>query len=228
MRNKIVFGIIAVVVSLAIFEIFNLVFPEMTALMGWCSASGIIMAITLLSNVVLVSSPQRLTVKNAATAWVLNVSTVVLFAWTLVYTFAIGSYLDIERPLSGLYIGYLIIVIIALILLLMANRGGSVAQEHSDAVDATVASRDSLLTQMRQIQLQYANIDNAPRSVTKKAIEQNIDLLRSLPANIFANKDLSQQIFDAITELRNSISEENLTDIGKVNSHLSVVLKSLR
>lgn len=228
MRNKILFGIIAVVVSVAIFEIFNLVFPEMTALMGWCSASGIIMAVTLLSNIALVSSPQRLNVKNASTVWVLNVSAVVLFAWTLVYTFALGSYLDIERSLSGLYIGYLVIVIIALILLLMANRGGSVAQEHSDAVEATIASRDSLLMQMRQIQLQYANIDNNPRSVVKKAIEQNIDLLRSLPANVFTNKELSLQLFDAIKELKDSISAENLTDIDKVNHNLSLVLKSFR
>lgn len=224
MRNKLVFAIIALAVGIAIFTIFYLIFPHVTALMGWCAASGIIMAITLMANIALVSSHQCLTVKNAATARVLNLTTVVLFAWTLVFTFALGSFTDDTRSLNGLYIGYLIILIIALTLLLMANRGGNAAQEHSDAVQANIASRESLLMQMHQIKVLYADIDHDPRSATYKAIEHNIDLLRCLPANAIA----SQQILEAISQLKNSLSTANPSDIDKANHNLSVVLKSLR
>lgn len=224
MRNKLLFGIIALVVGFAIFGIFYLVFPETTALMGWCAASGIIMAITLMANILLVSSTQSLTVKNAATAWALNLSTVVLFVWTLVFTFALGSYEDNQRSLNGLYIGYLIILILALILLLMANRGGNAAQEHNTAVQTNIADRDSLLALMRQIKLQYADIDTDPRSATNKAIAHNIDLMRNMPTNTLS----SQQIFEAITQLKDSVATGNFADIDKANHNLSVVLKSLR
>lgn len=123
MRHNITLIIIFIALSLAIWGIFALIFPSSNDLMQWCVASGILMVATIMFNLLIYSSNRSLTVRNSATAWILNVSGTLLFVWTLLFTFSFGSYVDSERNLNVLYVGYLIIFLVSTIILYIAYRG---------------------------------------------------------------------------------------------------------
>lgn len=228
MRNNVIFIVVLVAVCVAIFGIFSLIFPVATAMMGWCVATGILLAVVLGCNMLMVSSHGGLTVKNAATTWTLNLSSTLLFLWTLAYVFLFGSYLDADRSLNGLYIGYLVIFILGITIWLIADRGGSVAQAHSDAVQANIQGKEIYLSQLRQLKLNLESFDSDRRTVLHTSLDRNIDLLRNLPASKFSSPALSQQLSDAIMQLDNAVDTNDLAGVEKANQKLLLIINSFR
>lgn len=229
MRNIIVFLFVCVAVSAAIFGIFYLIFPHASELMGWCVASGIIMTIALAGNIVIISRHRSLTVKNAATSWCVNVTAICLFVWTLVYVFGFGDYRADDRNLNGLYVGYLIILIVGLVLFFLADRGGSVAKAHNAATEANIQGRESFLAQLNQLKLnaeQNAAADSSGE--IKTLISRNIDLLRNAPASRFSSQIVCNQISQAIMDLDGAIESQDPGKIIQTHRQLSLILKSIR
>lgn len=228
MRNKIIFIITVVVVCVAVYGIFNLVFPEPSTLMGWCVASGIVMTAILASNVLIVSHHNKLTIKNAATTWALNLSGILFFVWTLIFIFGFGSYQDNERSLNGLYIGYLIILVIGIAIWLLADSGGSLAQAHSKSIQTSIQSRDQLVSQLKQLKLALEVVDKDTRSPLHIAFSQNIEMMRNIPTSIISNPNVSQQLSSSIINLSQSIDSGEIATIEDNNNHLSFIIKSFR
>lgn len=121
MRSKVIFFSTLAIICLAIWGIFNLIFPESSEMMAWCIVSGIAMSAALLSNLLVVSSTETNTVRNASLTWVLNASGISFFVWTLFFVFFLGSYEDGERSMTTLYVGYLVILIASVFLMFMGG-----------------------------------------------------------------------------------------------------------
>lgn len=181
MRNTFIFIIVLFVVSAAIWGIFNLIFPTTSTLMVFSTLSGILMAVALAYNLLLVSKHSRLTVKNASTTWCVNVCSVVLFLWTMCFTFVLGSYLAEDRSLTTLYVGYLIIIIAGIVLWVMADQGGSLAETQNAEVQSVIVDRNCMLSNLSQIKLSLESLDSDTRSELHKSMDQNIALLRKHP-----------------------------------------------
>lgn len=228
MRNNIVFIVVLVAVCLALFGIFCLVFPTMSAMMGWCVVTGILLAVVLGCNMLMVSTHGGITVKNAATTWALNLSAICLFLWTLAFVFLFGSYLDPNRSLTGLYIGYMIIFIVGITLWLMADRGASVAQAHSDAVQSNIQGKEIYLSQLKQLKLNLEAVDADPRSTAHTALAHNIDLLRNVPSSKFSSPAVAQQLSDAIMLLDGAVDTADMVAVEKANKKLSLIINSFR
>ena len=215
-------------VCVAIFGIFSLIFPAATAMMGWCVATGIFLAVVSGCIVYMVSTHGGLTVKNAAAGWAVNISATLLFLWTITYVFLCGSYLDAERSLNGLYIGYLVIFILGIIIWFMADRGGSVAQTHSDAVQSNIQGKEIYLSQLRQLKLNLESLGTDPRSAACLALDRNIDLLRNVPSSKFSSPAICQQLSDAVMRLDNAVDTNDMDGVEKSNQKLSLVINSIR
>lgn len=228
MRNKVIFIIVLFVVCVAFYGIFNLVFPEPSALMACCIASGIVLAGVVGSNILVVSSHSSLTVKNAATTGVLYLFASFLFFWTMLFAFVLGPYEDGQRSLSGLYVGYLIILVLGLCCWLMADRGGSLAQKHSEAVDAHIDRRNLLFSEMNRLGLLLEGVETDSRSDIRRAFSQNVDLLRGIPSSVFASQGQAAELSEGITALKEAIAGKELAAISKANDQLALTLKSLR
>lgn len=223
MRNSIIFTITLVVVAIAIYGIFYFVFPETTALMTWCVVSGIVMAAILSANVLLVSDHKRLSVKNAATAWVLNVFGVLLFVWTLVFAFGVGSYDDGARNLNTLYIGYLVLLILGISLWLLADRGGFLAHANDAKVQNAIQSREVFLSQLKQLKTDLTVSDD-----TARAVSRNIDLLRNVPASRFDVPETCRQLSDSILKLNEAVESGDTHQVEEANKQLTFIIKSMR
>ncbi len=189
MRNKVIFIIVLIAVALALCGIFHLIFPKFSAMMGWCMISGFVLIAILAYNILMVSTHENLTVKNAATTWALNSAAITFFLWTIIFVFLLGSYEDNDRSLNGLYIGYLIIFIIGITLWLMADRGGSISQAHSNAVEGNIQDRSTFINQLQLLKLKLDEIEPDTRSDAHKSLAQNIDLMRNIPSSKFSSSD---------------------------------------
>lgn len=225
MRNSIIFIITLVVVAVAFYGIFYFVFPETTALMTWCVVSGITMAAILSANVLLVSDHKRLTVKNEATMWVLNVFGVLFFVWTLVFVFALGSYEDGSRSLSTLYIGYLVLLILGISIWLLADRGGFFSLADNAEVQNAIQGREVFLSQLNQLktELTASNAEDATRAVSR-----NIDLLRNVPASRFDVPETCRQLSDSILKLNAAVESGDTHQVEEANKQLTFIIKSMR
>ncbi|MDE6384003.1 MAG: hypothetical protein K2K79_06610 [Paramuribaculum sp.] len=228
MRNNVIFIVVLVAVCVAIFGIFSLIFPAATAMMGWCVATGVFLAVALACIVYMVSTHGGLTVKNAAATWAVNISATLLFLWTITYVFLCGSYLDADRSLNGLYIGYLVIFILGITIWFMADRGGSVAQAHSDVVQGNIQGKECYLSQLRQLKLNLEALDTDPRSAARLALDRNIDLLRNVPSSKFSSPAICQQLSDAIMQFDNAVDTNDMAGVEKYAQKLSLLINSIR
>lgn len=228
MRNKEIFIIVFIAVALALCGILFLIFPKFSAMMGWCMISGFALIATLAYKIFMVSSHENLTVKNAATTWALYSAALTFFLWTIAFVFLFGSYKDNDRSLNGLYIGYLIIFIIGIVLWLMVDRGGSIAQAHSDVVQNNIQGRGTFINQLQLLKLKLEEIEPDTRSDAHKSLAQNIDLMRNIPSSKFSSPDTSKLISEAITTLADAIHSADIDNFTKANKNLEFTLKSFR
>lgn len=216
-------------VSAAFFGIFHFIFPQTSAMMGWCVASGIIMTVALAANIILVSSHSTINPKNTATSWCINTTAICLFVWTLFFVFVLGDYNMEERSLNGLYVGYLIILIAGLAITFMADRGGNLAQTHNTEVQDMVRGREGYIVQLSQLKLNaIESMKLDPRGDNAAAFSRNIDLLRNIPASKLASPIVGNQLSEVIMTIDEAIEAHDNEKIKLANHNLSLILKSIR
>ena len=228
MRNKIIFFTTLAIICLAIWGIFNLIFTESSEMMVWCIVSGIAMSAALLSNLLVVSSTETNTVRNASLTWVLNASGIAFFAWTLFFVFLLGSYEDGKRPMTTLYVGYLIILIACVFLTFMGGWGGSISEKHSQEVQASIQGREVFLMQLKQAIVKLEDIESDARTTNHKALTKSFDLLKNIPANRISDPTVSSQVSERINSVLASIEQNDAESVYSSIYQLSQTLKSIR
>ena len=228
MRNKIIFFTTLAIICLAIWGIFNLIFTESSEMMVWCIVSGIAMSAALLSNLLVVSSTETNTVRNASLTWVLNASGIAFFAWTLFFVFLLGSYEDGERSMTALYVGYLVILILSVFLMFMGGLGGSISEKHSQEVQASIQGREVFLMQLKQAIVKLEDIESDARTTNHKALTKSFDLLKNIPANRISDPTVSSQVSERINSVLASIEQNDAESVYSSIYQLSQTLKSIR
>lgn len=222
MKPQYSFAIFFIIISLCLFGIFHLIFPEYSVMMIWCTISGIALIATILGGVFLTSSKSSFDIKNTSSLWVLNVASLLLFLWTLVFVFIVGDYSDQSRSMDGLYIGYLIIIGLTSIVFIIASRGASVAQSHSNEIQERVVAKEDLLHILVRNLSEVEELFSNPRASEVKDYKLAIDLLRRMPnSSIIKASDL----YSKINGLSDIIGEK---DIEKVNTSISDLTKYLK
>lgn len=228
MRSKVIFFSTLAIICLAIWGIFNLIFTESSEMMVWCIVSGIAMSTALLSNLLVVSSTETNTVRNASLTWVLNASGIAFFAWTLFFVFLLGSYEDGERSMTALYVGYLVILIASVFLMFMGGWGGSIAEKHSQEVQASIQGREVFLMQLKQAIVKLEDIESDTRTANHKALTKSFDLLKNIPANRISDPTASSQVSERINSVLASIEQNDAESVYSSIYQLSQTLKSIR
>ena len=228
MRSKVIFFSTLAITCLAIWGIFNLIFTESSEMMVWCIVSGIAMSAALLSNLLVVSSTETNTVRNASLTWVLNASGIAFFAWTLFFVFLLGSYEDGERSMTALYVGYLVILILSVFLMFMGGLGGSISEKHSQEVQASIQGREVFLMQLKQAIVKLEDIESDARTTNHKALTKSFDLLKNIPANRISDPTVSSQVSERINSVLASIEQNDAESVYSSIYQLSQTLKSIR
>lgn len=228
MRSKVIFFSTLAIICLAIWGIFNMIFTESSEMMVWCIVSGIAMSAALLSNLLVVSSTETNTVRNVSLAWVLNASGIAFFAWTLFFVFLLGSYEDGERSMTTLYVGYLVILIASVFLMFMGGWGGSIAEKHSQEVQASIQGREVFLMQLKQAIVKLEDIESDARTDNHKALTKSFDLLKNIPANRISDPTASSQVSERINSVLASIEQNDAESVYSSIYQLSQTLKSIR
>ena len=228
MRSKVIFFSTLAITCLAIWGIFNLIFTESSEMMVWCIVSGIAMSAALLSNLLVVSSTETNTVRNASLTWILNISGIVFFIWTLIFVFLLGAYEDGERPMTTLYVGYLIILIACVFLTFMGGWGGSISEKHCQEVQASIQGRDVFIMQLKQAIVKLEEIESDTRTTNHKALTKSFDLLKNIPANRISDPTVSSQVSERINSVLASIEQNDAESVYSSIYQLSQTLKSIR
>ena len=228
MRSKVIFFSTLAITCLAIWGIFNLIFTESSEMMVWCIVSGIAMSAALLSNLLVVSSTETNTVRNASLTWVLNASGIAFFAWTLFFVFLLGSYEDGERSMTALYVGYLVILILSVFLMFMVGLGGSISEKHSQEVQASIQGREVFLMQLKQAIVKLEDIESDARTTNHKALTKSFDFLKNIPANRISDPAVSSQLSEKISSVLASIEQNDAESVYSSIYQLSQTLKSIR
>ena len=228
MRSKVIFFSTLAITCLAIWGIFNLIFTESSEMMVWCIVSGIAMSAALLSNLLVVSSTETNTVRNASLTWVLNASGIAFFAWTLFFVFLLGSYEDGERSMTVLYVGYLVILIVSVFLIFMGGWGGSISEKYSQEVQASIQGRDVFIMQLKQAIVKLEEIESDTRTTNHKALAKSFDLLKNIPANRISDPTVSSQVSEKISSVIASVEQNDAESIYTSIYQLSQTLKSIR
>ena len=228
MRSKVIFFSTLAITCVAIWGIFNLIFTESSEMMVWCIVSGIAMSAALLSNLLVVSSTETNTVRNASLTWVMNASGIAFFAWTLFFVFLLGSYEDGERSMTVLYVGYLVILIVSVFLIFMGGWGGSISEKYSQEVQASIQGRDVFIMQLKQAIVKLEEIESDTRTTNHKALAKSFDLLKNIPANRISDPTVSSQVSEKISSVIASVEQNDAESIYTSIYQLSQTLKSIR
>ena len=228
MRSKLIFFSTLAITCVAIWGIFNLIFTESSEMMVWCIVSGIAMSAALMSNLLVVSSTETNTVRNASLTWILNISGIVFFIWTLIFVFLLGAYEDGERPMTTLYVGYLIILIACVFLTFMGGWVGSISEKHSQEVQASIQGRDVFIMQLKQAIVKLEEIESDTRTTNHKALAKSFDLLKNIPANRISDPTASSQVSEKINSLLASIEQNDAESIYTSIRDLVQTLKTVK
>ncbi len=218
MRNKIIFGVILIIVCAAIWGIFSLIFSETGTLMVLNTVSGMLMAVIIMMYFIMTTSRSSLSIRNAASMTVLTTLGVPLFAWTFIFTFFVGDYKDAERSLTSLYVGYLIILGISAVFLLMADRGGSVAQQKNEVLQARIVYKSELLSKLNTAKIALNSVEPNSRADVHKQLSLCISNFQSVPTNKLNEQSVIESGLGSTME--NVLEAINSGDIHTISQNL--------
>lgn len=229
MRNNFIFIGILVAVCLAVWGIFSLIFPVVGTLMVLNAVSGMLMVIILLTNLLVNSSRSTLTVKNASTMMVLNLSGIALFVWSLLFTFLMGAYDNAERSLTVLYVGYLVIFVVAAIYFLMADRGGSVSQAINEETQATIEYKSAFLSKLNAAKARLLTLEPDARAEVHKKMSLCISKIQSIPAGRFNGQTVANSGLDnVILRVTATVETGGIDGLPGVLKELDYVLSTFK
>lgn len=224
--KKIVFITVLLICSVALVGMFYLIFQELSVMMVCCAVSGLLFLWSAFLHIFIVSSIRTITIKNSSLIKILDVSSFLLFAWTLLFIFASGSYRDVDRDLTVLYVGYVVMAVITLVVCLMTDRGGSISEEDNKPVQHNIQEKGTLLRQLcsaaNDLHEKSGDLDNI------KQLSSAIDMMRNIPARVFENSTIYSQLHECVDSVVLAVQEEKTENISLTLSKLIITLKANR
>lgn len=161
----------------------------------------------LLLNLPLFSSTKFLDFKNAASMTVLNFAAIILLLWTIGYSF----YTEDQKNLDNLYIGILIITIIAIVAVGTTEIGGSTMKKQEAELKTTI-QRNKRISISTSIFLKDAKdcLHNQSEweNETLSALKNVLDKISSIPAEkAERNEDVMNEINDKLNEIQEMLNK---------------------
>ncbi len=203
MKNKLAFACLFIVCSAAITGLCYLVFRQFSVAMICCTLSGAVFFGLLFAKIFLLSSQDDLSIKNVVAVNAMTVAMLLFFLWTVIYVFALGDYTDAKRDLTTLYIGYLVLFVLALLYCFMARHSASTAEANNAAMQPCLSGKADLLALLQKTLVQLTNAEGDIRSANQKKLSEVVLLVKSMPASVFENA----QNASLLTEKTNAVSE---------------------
>lgn len=204
--------------------LYHLIYEEHTTLfyvnvvVTWL-AEGI-----LLLNLPLFSSTKFLDFKNAASMTVLNLAAIILLLWTIGYSF----YTEDQENLENLYIGILILAIIAIIVVGATEIGGSAMKKQEAELKTTIQrkKRISISTSMFLADAKDCLHNQSDwEDETLSALKNVLDKISSIPAEkAERNEDVMSDINDKLNEIQELLNKYS-TDNSDETLMLSITRK---
>ncbi len=220
MKNKLTFVGLFIVCSAAITGLFYLVFRQFSVAMICCTLSGSIFFGLLFAKIFLLSSQDDLNIKNIVAVNAMTVAMLLFFLWTVIYVFAFGDYSDTKRDLTTLYIGYLVLFILALLYCFMARHSASTAEANNAAMQPCLSGKSDLLALLQKTLAQLSNAEGCSRSENQKKLSEVILLTKSMPASVFENErnasllvEKTNAVSESLTNAENDTTAEAITKL---------------
>ncbi len=224
--KKIVFITVLLICSVALVGIFYLIFHELSVMMVCCAFSGLLFLWSAFLHIFIVSSILTITVKNSSLVKILDVSSFLLFAWTLLFIFAFGSYGDVDRDMTVLYVVYVVIAVITLVACLMADRGASISEEDNQLVQHNIQEKGTLLRQLCVTANDLHEKSGDPDNI--KQLFSVIDMMRNTPARVFESSTICSQLHECVDSVIQAVRDDKAENISLTLNELINTLKITR
>lgn len=228
MKNKLTFVGLFIVCSAAITGLFYLVFRQFSVAMICCTLSGLIFFGLLFAKIFLLSSQDDLNIKNIVAVNAMTVAMLLFFLWTVIYVFAFGDYSDTKRDLTTLYIGYLVLFILALLYCFMAWHSASTAEANNAAMQPCLSGKSDLLALLQKTLAQLSNAEGCSRSENQKKLSEVILLTKSMPASVFENERNASLLVEKTNAVLESLSNAEDDTTSEAITKLLQTIKSIR
>lgn len=187
--------------------LYHLIYEEHTTLfyvnviVTWI-AEGI-----LLLNIPVFSSAKLLDFKNAASLTILNFAAITLLLWTIGYSL----YTEDQENLDNLYIGILVVAIVAIIAIGMTEVGGSAMKKQEAELKTTIQrkKRISISTNMILADARDCLCNQSEwEDETLSALKNVLDKIASIPAEkAERNEDVMSDINDKLNEIQDLLNQ---------------------
>lgn len=187
--------------------LYHLIYEEHTTLfyvnviVTWI-AEGI-----LLLNIPVFSSAKLLDFKNAASLTILNFAAITLLLWTIGYSL----YTEDQENLDNLYIGILVVAIVAIIAIGMTEVGGSAMKKQEAELKTTIQrkKRISISTNMFLADARDCLCNQSEwEDETLSALKNVLDKIASIPAEkAERNEDVMSDINDKLNEIQDLLNQ---------------------
>lgn len=209
--------ILSIIAALCIFGVFHLIFPEYSALMIWCTITGVLAVCSAIGTGYLVTSDDNFDIKNSATVWTLTTASFCFFVWSLIYAFIVCDYKDSLQKLNGLYIGYLVLLIISAVVFVISNRGGAYAQERSEIIQEKLMSKQEVISKLSSHLAKVESMLDDSQINEIKEYKMCIDRLRRLPANRFSQRNFNAPIDEVTEAILSNDADKTIQAIKRLN-----------
>ncbi len=225
MKNKLTFAGLFVVCSAAITGFFYLIFKQFTIAMIYCSVSGALFLGFLFAKIFLLSSQEQLNIRNVVTVKAVTIATLLFFLWTLLFVFVLGVYNDTERDLTILYIGYLVLFVLALLVCFMARHSASAAETNNEAMQPALSGKSELLALLQNTLVQLQNTETTASSENQKNLSAAVLLAKSMSAKTFENEANSNLLTQSVYAVSQALKG---TDQEAVAASINALLQTIK
>ncbi|HCS87570.1 MAG TPA: hypothetical protein DIW30_03900 [Bacteroidales bacterium] len=228
MKNKLTFAVLFIVCSAAVTGLFYLIFKQFSIAMICCSVSGAIFFGLLFAKIFVLSSQDALSIKNVVTLRAMTISMLLLFLWTVIYVFAFGDYSDAERDLTTLYIGYIVLFVLALLYCFMAGHSASTAEANNAAMQPCLSGKADLLALLQRTLVEVNNAEGSIQSENQKQMSAVINLAKSMPASVFENERNASLLVEKTNAVSESLTNAEDDTTAEAITKLLQTIKTIR
>lgn len=229
MISKMKFGFVLLSVVACTVAIYCLIFDDYSTLFYVNVAVACITEIVLLSNIPIFSDKKFMTFKNAAVSMTLNVSVIILFLWTVVY-----SLVDDGTGYTALYIGILVIMIIAIVLFGATELGGKMMEKGEKESIAKLDKKKKFVAGLNLFNLEMQDLlssaDVAWKDETMRTLNMILEKITVIPTEkLENNEDLIEEFNDKIKGIK-KVAEQlsDASDTEKTKKQLKKEIEALK
>lgn len=228
MKNKLTFVSLFVICSAAITGLFYLIFKQFTIAMICCSVSGALFLGFLFARIFLLSSEEQLNIKNVIVVKAFIIATLLIFVWTSLFIFFFGDYNDVERDFTILYIGYLVLFVLALLFCFMARHSASTAEANNAAMQPCLTGKADILALLQNTLVQLTNEESDTQSANQKNLSLAILLTKSMSAKVFENEANTTILIRNINTVSQALKDTNKEAVSLSINELLQTIKTIR